>query len=93
MRAGWKKLLIITKKPTKGYHSPKYKDMAKSEIEKLEKELEKLANNRDILFIITCTEKKIWAEKDAPKYVPAKEAYTGSTMKKWLKSEESKKYP
>jgi|Deesub1362B_J571_1020462.scaffolds.fasta_scaffold00363_16 tetratricopeptide (TPR) repeat protein len=73
---------------------PKYKDMAKSEIEKLENELvEKLANNRDILYIVTCTEKKIWAEEDAPKYVPAKEAYIGSTMKKWLKSEKAKKYP
>ncbi len=72
---------------------PKYKDMAKSEIEKLEKELEKLANNKNVLFIVTCTEKKVWAEKGAPKYVPAKEAYIGSTMKRWLKSEGSKKYP
>lgn len=70
----------------------KYKNMAKDEIEKLEKELEKLTNNRNILFIVTCTEKKIWAKEDAQKYVPAEEAYIGSTMKRWLKSEESKNY-
>jgi hypothetical protein len=28
-----------------------------------------------------------------PKYVPAREAYTGQYMKDWLNSDESKKYP
>lgn len=72
---------------------PKYRDMARNEIEILKKQLaQKEHVSKDVLFIVTCIEKKIWAEKDAPKYVPAKEAYTGSTMKKWLASEEEKKY-
>lgn len=45
------------------------------------------------LFIVSCTKSKIWETDDSRKYVPAKEAYIGDTMKLWLMLEESKKYP
>ena len=70
---------------------PKYKEIARVEIEKLEKLVGR--TNKNVLFIVSCTRKKIWGEKNAPKYVPAKEAYTGSTMRNWLKSKKAKKYP
>lgn len=55
---------------------------------------EPVSGDKKVLFIVTCTKSKIWNErKDVPKYVPAREAYTGSYMKEWLNSEESRKYP
>lgn len=69
---------------------PKYKAMAKQEIEKIEKKLAEKDSSEDILFIVSCTRRKIWDVKSAPKYVPAKDAYIGDTMKNWLNSDESK---
>ncbi|MBW9221704.1 hypothetical protein KKP97_01460 [Methanothermococcus sp. SCGC AD-155-C09] len=47
-----------------------------------------------ICWIVSCTKKKIWdVDKDAPKHVPAYNAYKGSTFLKWLlfvKDKESK---
>jgi len=48
--------------------------------------------NLDKLFIVSCTEKKIWKEKNAPVYVPAEDAYIGPHFTKWLNSKESEKY-
>jgi len=54
----------------------------------------KLTDHRmDTLFIVSCTKSKIWETDDSRKYVPAKEAYIGDTMKLWLMLEESKEYP
>ncbi|MHA1506236.1 MAG: DUF6884 domain-containing protein [Candidatus Asgardarchaeia archaeon] len=77
---------------------PKYKNMAKKRIEDIEKKLSVSStvetNNKRTLFIVACTKRKIWdLSEDAPKYVPASEAYVGTTMKRWLNSKESKKYP
>ena len=62
---------------------PKYKDMAKSEIEKL-------TNNRDILFIVTCTEKKMGRKR-------CSKIRYGKGGIYWFNheevAEESKKYP
>ncbi len=55
---------------------------------------ERATGGKKVLFIVTCTKSKVWTEgKDVPKYVPAKEAYTGQYMKDWLNSDESKRYP
>jgi len=48
--------------------------------------------NLDKLFIVSCTRRKIWQEKNAPAYVSMKNAYIGSHFKQWLDSKESKKY-
>jgi len=48
--------------------------------------------NLDKLFIVSCTCRKIWQEKNTPAYVPMKNAYIGSHFKQWLDSKESKKY-
>ena len=38
-----------------------------------------------ICWIVSCTKKKIWDfDKNAPKHVPACDAYKGSTFLKWL---------
>ena len=43
------------------------------------------------LFVVSCTKSKAWDnDKAAPRLLPAQEAYTGSVMKEWLASPESK---
>ena len=76
---------------------PKYKEMAVNKIRELEssakKEYEIPAKKNEILYVVMCTRKKIWdLNPSAPKYIPAKDAYQGASFKKWLESEESKKY-
>ena len=69
----------------------KYKKLVKNEIDKVEAQL---TQEKDVLFIVSCTKNKIWNEKEhVPKYVPAQKAYTGNIMKKWLESKEAKIYP
>jgi len=47
----------------------------------------------DRLFIVSCTREKIWKkDPNAPKYVPAKEAYVGEHFRKWLNREDSRIY-
>ena len=69
---------------------PKYKEMAKQEIEKIERKLAEKPGSEDTLFIVSCTRRKIWEVENAPKYVPAKDAYIGDTMRNWLRLDESK---
>ena len=61
--------------------------------EKMDYVKTKLNDQMKTLFIVSCTKSKIWEIDDSKKYVPAKEAYIGDTMKLWLMLEESKKYP
>ena len=70
---------------------PEYKDMANQKIATISNTLQKSQKKEGgILFIISCTKKKIWDEnQSADPYVPAKEAYKGNSFQKWLKSEES----
>lgn len=72
----------------------KYKDMAKRKIESLTKEGITSVHRKDTIYIVSCTKRKIWdRDKDAPKYIPAKEAYIGETMRRWLSKGEASKYP
>ncbi|MGE0816172.1 MAG: N-glycosylase/DNA lyase [Vicinamibacterales bacterium] len=44
----------------------------------------------DELHIIECSRSKIWSESnDAPRFVPAREAYLGDAMKAWLRDPRS----
>jgi len=46
------------------------------------------AKPKSTLYIVSCTKTKIWdQDPDAPKYVPAKDAYLGHKMKEWLQSQ------
>jgi len=41
---------------------------------------------RDTLIVVSCTREKIWDKNpSAEPYVPAKDAYTGRTVKDWLR--------
>jgi hypothetical protein len=43
----------------------------------------------ETLYVVSCTKQKVWdGDAHAPRYVPAKDAYVGSTMREWLKSDE-----
>ena len=67
----------------------KYKKLAEEAINRVKAHI----FNNEVIFIVSCTREKIWNKNtNAEKYVPAKEAYTGDIMRKWLASEEAKKY-
>lgn len=51
-----------------------------------------LNQDASLLCVVSCTKDKIWDIDDSiSDYVPAKDAYIGCTMKKWLKDERSKR--
>lgn len=41
-----------------------------------------------VLYVVSCTERKIWDDApDTEGYIPAQEAYTGTSVQRWLASE------
>ena len=48
--------------------------------------------NLNRLYIISCTKSKVWDLGEKKSFVPAKEAYIGKKFRKWVDSEESKKF-
>ena len=69
---------------------PKYKQLSKSRIMRIRDRWE----HEGILYVVMCTKNKIWDKKSSTaKYIPAREAYTGESFKKWLRKQESKTYP
>jgi len=70
-----------------------WKERARKRIEDIKAKLAREEDQDKVLFIVSCTRSKIWEKDKSRKYVPAKEAYIGKTMRIWLALEESKKYP
>jgi tetratricopeptide (TPR) repeat protein len=64
----------------------RYKNLARERWMEIERRLEHRASVDDgVLFIVSCTGDKIWRENpNADRYVPAKDAYTGETVRSWL---------
>jgi hypothetical protein len=64
----------------------RYKNLARERWMEIERRLEHRASVDDgVLFIVSCTGDKIWQENpNADRYVPAKDAYTGETVRSWL---------
>ncbi len=48
---------------------------------------------KEILYVVSCTRDKVWDFGETKKYIPAKDAYVGTTMKSWLSSTKSRDYP
>jgi len=70
-----------------------WKERARKRIESIRAKLAGEVGQTKVLFIVSCTGSKIWEKDKSRKYVPAKDAYIGKTMRIWLTLEESKKYP
>ncbi|MHA1723081.1 MAG: DUF6884 domain-containing protein [Candidatus Baldrarchaeia archaeon] len=72
------------------FPKPEYKEKAKEAIGRVKgrieaKNLEARVEKEEILFVVSCTKRKIWDENpEAPEYVSAKDAYVGDTFKEWL---------
>ncbi|WGI17143.1 DUF6884 domain-containing protein [Methanonatronarchaeum sp. AMET-Sl] len=67
------------------YPKSEFKKKARNKIKEVSNLLEKESNIKkssdDVLYIVSCTKTKIWDEEpDAPRFVPAKDAYRGSSF-------------
>lgn len=65
---------------------PKYKSMALKSIERVKTLIKEGHVNEKTLYIVNCTQKKIWNENpDAPIFIPARFAYKGQSFIEFLK--------
>jgi len=72
---------------------PSWIKRAEERIRQIKERMKSQESDEKVLFIVSCTKSKIWDNGESRKLVPAKEAYTGFTMRVWLMLDESKRFP
>lgn len=72
---------------------PSWIKRAEERIRQIKERMKSQEVDEKVLFIVSCTKSKIWDNGESRKLVPAKEAYTGFTMRVWLMLDESKRFP